>query len=233
MNTARCAWRSFDLLSGDGGDDRIFGDRVTTDSDPEGGDTLFGGSGNDIIYGSRGDDLIESGTGDDVIGVGDGIDFPGFDPVESDSIFGSVGDDTVFINGFRVNLEVHLGNGDDAYDSRFIHGRIHGTATIFGDNGDDVITLGGSGDQLYGGAGDDVLDGGNVMVDIKTRTRSAPASSEAADTLYGGLGDDTISLCEGHFGTGAAGADLFTADVFNPQPVSEGGAMWCGATTLW
>ena len=135
-----------------------------------------------------------------------------------------MGDDTVFIIGFRVNLEVHLGDGDDAHDSRFTHGRIHGTATIFGDNGDDVITSDGSGDQLYGGAGDDVPDGGNVMVDIMTRTMSAPASSKAADLLCGRIGDDIISLCEGHFGTGAAGADLFTADVFNPQPVSGGGA---------
>jgi Ca2+-binding RTX toxin-like protein len=148
-----------DIIFGQADDDSIYGDA--------GNDTIFGGTGSDTIYGGSETDLLYGEDGNDRISGGDANDF----------IFGQAGDDT--FNGDAGNDYLVGGSGIDT-----INGGI-GTDEIYGEDGNDIISgnedddfiFGQAGnDLIYGNAGNDYLVGGND-----------------SDTLYGGDGIDRLN----------------------------------------
>jgi hypothetical protein len=164
-----------------GGDDGRGGDDVICGG--YGDDTLLGGKGDDIVLGQEnrygpddeyyGDTIID-GPGDDLMDGGDdlGIDYVTFEQATSGItldqatgvVTGGSGNDTFtrigWISGTKYD-DVLKGSDNTSY--------------IDGDDGDDTITLGGGdnlawagdgddsvvgpADEIYGGAGDDYLDG--------------------------------------------------------------------------
>ncbi|MBX9778593.1 MAG: hypothetical protein K2Y71_29835 [Xanthobacteraceae bacterium] len=156
-----------DFLSGGGGNDRLFGE--------EGNDSLSGGSGNDLLDGGSGNDTLTGGAGADTLIGGDGFD-------------------TVSYASATTAVHVPLAGvgaiGDAQGDTYSGIDRIVGSQfgdTLIADDSGIVIDAGGGNDDLWGGAGLDVLNGGS-----------------GDDWLEGGLGLDIL--------TGGGGADYF---VFN------------------
>jgi autotransporter-associated beta strand protein len=130
------------------------------------------------IHGGDGDDLIQGGSGDDQL-FGEG---------GHDRIFGGAGNDT--LSG---------GVGNDQ-----LFGQV-GNDTLYGDDGDDLLDEGlGGGDRsgevnsLYGGSGNDVIQG-----------------SPGRDTVWGGVGNDVVS--------GGAGDDLIYGEAGNDRLYGDAG----------
>ncbi len=130
-----------DVISAEGGDDKVYGGLgEDTISGGEGNDLIFGGQGNDELYGDEGQDNIRGGLGDDTIYGGDGDDVL-HGKEGNDTIEGGAGNDRLFGNdGSNVLLG---GEGDDF---------------IFTGNGHGNTLDGGVGvDQYVGGIGTDTL----------------------------------------------------------------------------
>ena len=185
-------------LSGDAGDDAVFGS--------EGSDTLLGGEGNDRIATRGGADIAYGDAGDDV------LDLRGFGNKRAD---GGAGGDAVILGGTRSDwsaranedgtvslfreqaqpngasgVEVTIGEVESV---RFDDGLVRFPALIpglvLGTAGNDrlapasagfagaVVTTGA--DLLYGLGGDDYLDGG-----------------AGADEMWGGEGADTFVVAD-------------------------------------
>jgi hypothetical protein len=77
----------FDIINGNGGNDRLYGLGGNDKISGEGGnDTIYGGEGNDFILAGPGDDHVYGGPGNDTIVPGNGRDVidcgPGFDTVQ-------------------------------------------------------------------------------------------------------------------------------------------------------
>ncbi|WP_201722826.1 calcium-binding protein [Caulobacter sp. BP25] len=108
---------------------------------------------------------------------------------------------------FSDGSQLFIGGGDsDSYEPTADEAlRV---IAAFGGAGDDVLTGGDMGDRLVGGAGSDVLDGagGNDSLD----------GGDSGDTLFGGDGDDTL---EGGVGgdvlAGGSGADSLSGGTGN------------------
>lgn len=162
--------------------------------------TLIGGAGLDTLTGSRGDDFLIGAAGNDVLHGGEGVDaLQG--GAGNDSLDGGEGDDFV-IESANVNLTLTntslVGFGIDSLlsiekgsltggagnnklnASAFTQGYVYlfggaGNDTLQGSNGDDTLDGGIGNDALVGNAGDDVLVG-----------------HDGKDTLIGGAGDDSL-----------------------------------------
>jgi len=172
-----------DTLTGDDGDNWLWGDA--------GADVLDGGAGNDGLRGDAGDDVLNGGAGDDWLDGDEGADV----------LIGGAGDDRADYRRSDAGVNVNLGagtaqgghaEGDSLTGFERLYGSEHND-TLTGDDGDNLLEGDLGDDALNGGAGDDGLDGG-----------------EGDDALEGGAGDDTL---EGGAGadvlTGGAGADVF------------------------
>ncbi len=180
------------IISGDGDDDTIFGGPGDDSIQGSGGsDTLSGGEGNDTITGGDGGgESIEGGSGDDTITAGEGSDDTIFGGPGDDSIQGSGGNDTLV--GGEGNDTITGGNNDSLPGAG-------GGESISGGIGDDTITSGdGANDTIFGGPGDDSIQGsgGNDTIDggDGNDTIIGGGGSESID---GGSGDDTITSGEG------------------------------------
>ena len=161
-----------ELLTGDAGQDMVFG--AATD------DLLLGGAGMDLIVGGGGDDTLygdvavttadrgwtvqravitQGGTTRYEV-TGQNLTFftPGASSGDADSIYAGAGADWVFAGAGDDYIEA--GNDNDV---------------AFGEAGSDV---------LIGGAGDDVLSGDNAILVF--------GADEGADYLDGGAGNDTL-----------------------------------------
>jgi Ca2+-binding RTX toxin-like protein len=161
-----------DILTGGGGDDRIFagngGDSTLNGGDGRdqlfgnfGNDTLNGGNGNDRLFGGLGNDTLDGGFGNDFLdgGLGDDILIGGGG---NDQIFGSIGND--ILDGGGGNDTLNGGLGDDQLD---------------GGNGNDTLNASPGNDILLGGLGSDILVGGS----------NADTGDIEQDFLIGGLLD--------------------------------------------
>ena len=159
-----------DSLTGDGGDNRLFG--------YDGADTLRGGAGNDIMLGGAGSDAIDGGSGDDEI----------WGEAGADTLNGGLGSDMVrYLNAAAaVTVDLAAGTATDGFGftDRLIsieqaHGSqfddvLRGSAAanrIFGNDGNDVILGGGGADTLSGGNGADSYtfsggDGYDIVNDL-------------------------------------------------------------------
>lgn len=174
-----------DLILAGAGDDRIEG--------LPGNDVILAGGGNDTIFG---DNFIPNGAGPlpppynsgeflpgrNLILAGSGNDLVGAG-FGADTVFGGDGNDS--ITGYGVFFGSPAGSigviGADGPD------------LLFGGRGDDTIDGGGGADQIYGGADNDTIDGGRGI-----------------DRLCGGAGNDRLRGEEGADRlTGGAGADTF------------------------
>lgn len=201
-----------DAINGQNGDDIIHG--------WVGNDVLDGGNGADHIYGESGNDLIvagfdsvpnmvEGGYGDDSIYGANGADYlkgdDGNDYIDGqlgqDSIFGGKGDDTLLAgNDFSYNY-VEGGAGNDVlYGSNggdCLNGN-SGKDWIYGLGGDDAMDGGKDFDRLFGGDGNDDINGGG--------------DDDHTDLLYGEAGADTfhVEYKESHWWNIFGG--------YNPQP---------------
>ena len=170
-----------------------------------GDDVILGGLGDDFLSGRGGRDLIDGGAGDDVLAGGAGADI----------LFGGPGDDylfgdfdvwatpmrtwsvsPIFDSGSRL-IDVALGDvylGDNPPAAA--------ADTMFGGDGDDFLNGGNGNDRLYGDdgvdvlfgwRGDDMLDGGgDDDVLYGDSFGLLAAEFDGHDTLLGGAGSDTL-----------------------------------------
>jgi len=152
--------KKIDVIVGLGGNDII--------SSGEAADIVCGSGGDDQIYSLAANDRVDGGEGNDTVYAGDG----------DDRVWGNAGDDTI--------------NGEG------------GTDYLYGDAGNDTIYGGGAGgappvnpvasqgpsprgipgdsnNMIYGGVGDDTLNG-----------------AEGNDNIYGQAGNDTVFGAEGN-----------------------------------
>lgn len=173
-----------DYLDGGAGADLLLGDDDYI-SERGGDDTLLGGAGNDSIYGRGGDDLIEGGKGNDVI-------------------FASYGNDLVSYEhaggAVKVDLSTGIATGADGRDT------LDGVNGVIGSRFDDKLygynSTSGHPNSLYGGAGNDLLDGrdGDDLL----------SGGAGADSLTGGKGRDTLTGDGGNDALrGGGDADVF------------------------
>ncbi len=154
-----------------------------------GDDKYNGTDGDDLIYSLKGNDLITGGAGDDSIFLGDGFDRTADRTYENLETF-----DTELFEG---NDTIHGGaKGDFVYDSM-------GENYLYGDAGDDIV-IGvddasdyGTVDQLFGGFGDDTLNG------------------DDGDTMSGGEGTDAFQVSH------RASADAVTVTDFETGETIE------------
>ena len=167
-----------DSLSGDEGNDRIFGlQGEDTLNGGDGNDLLSGDGGKDTIFGQNGEDFIQGvedndrlfgGDGQDTILGGSGDDFIKGDN-ENDSIFGDTGNDV--LSGGLGDDDLSGGEDDDLIDGD------DGNDSISGGVGNDTLNGNNDDDMIEGDSGDDLLRGGS-----------------GNDTLAGGSGADTFRL---------------------------------------
>jgi len=157
-----------------------------------GNDTLTGTSSADQIFGFAGDDILSGGGGNDRLDGGTG----------ADTMFGGTGNDIYFVDDVGDSVVEYSGEGTDEVRTTLASltlGANVENLTFTGSGGftgtgnelNNVITGGASGDnlsggdgydQLYGGGGDDSLyggDGGDVL-----------SGGTGADHMEGGTGDD-------------------------------------------
>ena len=163
-------------------------------------------AGSDQLSGEAGANLIRGYAGDDVI-RGYGI---------NDSLFGGLGDDTIYAGGQQfgaIPISRYL-RGDEGNDQIYGAGGfddINGNAgndTAHGGDGDDWCVGGKDNDLLFGDAGGDVVWGnlGNDTLD----------GGDGDDQVRGGQGDDSVS--------GGAGNDFVSGDRGNDTVAGGNGA---------
>jgi Ca2+-binding RTX toxin-like protein len=221
-----------DYLDGGTGNDNIFGDDFYIDGEHHGKDVLVGGAGNDFAIGGGNDDVIYGGDGSDSL-VGDETIYEGETEIllegqyhGKDEIHGGVGADKIVGGGNDDVLYGDQGNdiiwGDSQFDSGqgIVHAGItapisggdywldkihHGQDQIFAGAGDDIVYGGGGSDTVYGGTGSDLIFG-----DEGDDTLYGGSGN---DILYGGAGEDTLHAGSGQdYMDGGAGEDTY---VFN------------------
>ncbi len=140
---------------------------------------------------------IDAGAGNDTVHASD----------RGDNVFGGTGNDTLY--GGRLDDWLLGGDGDDLLDAgaeigglggdgNYLDGGL-GNDLLRGREGSDWLEGGAGVDQLYGGAGDDILSGG----------------ADAGDQLRGGQGGDQYIVRLGD------GADIAEEDALN-APIAAG-----------
>jgi Ca2+-binding RTX toxin-like protein len=151
-----------DFLSGGAGDDLLFGE--------QGNDSLSGGSGNDRLDGGAGDDAMVGGAGADTF-IGGG----GFDTVSYASASTAV---SINVGGVSA---IGDAQGDTYSDIDKVVGSSFSDTFIADDSG--IAIDGGAGnDDIWGGAGIDVINGGTGDDWIE--------GGRGLDVLTGGTGND-------------------------------------------
>ena len=160
---------SDNLIYGGGGNDSLFGAEISSafsNGDHDGADTLIGGVGDDFYRVFDSDDVVieNQGEGHDII-----------------SVFGDVGgtytlaenvEELIYSPGGAIhnNIDVLIGNKLDNYIQTTYND------IVYGGLGNDTV-LGGSGNKLFGGMGDDLyrlLQDNNQIVEY---------SNEGVDTV--------------------------------------------------
>ena len=226
---------SNDTIYGGSGNDLIISRR--------GSDNVHGGLGDDWIFSGHGHDTVKAGDGDDLIfgaSGSDKLDGQG----GNDHIFGDRGlqkinghsrygpscgrihlDDLIF-NRENVPLLIY----PDWWKDSGIHTK-HGTPVTFDELGQHLLNqwvaspespeemfslrkFKGSGDYIYGGAGNDHINTGDG--------RNFAYGESGNDVIIGGKDDDLLRGGAGHdyvFG----GAEILTGDVFDQVQYYQGG----------
>lgn len=164
-------------LNGDFLNDRIYAGKT--------GSTLNGGRGNDELYGGKGDDQLNGEEGNDVLNGGAGHDRL-FDTYGDNKLYGGEGHDSLSSYSSGSNL-LDGGSGNDALSAG------NGNDTLIGGDGNDRLSIypqSGSSSStpkiyhIYGDAGQDTITLGS----------SYQAESTATINAFGGTGIDTFSV---------------------------------------
>jgi Ca2+-binding RTX toxin-like protein/GH24 family phage-related lysozyme (muramidase) len=193
----------------------------------DGNDRIYGGSGNDILYGDAGNDTFYAGDGDDTIYGGDGNDAI-YSQGGNNLLIGGAGADA--LNGFtgvatasyaasasgvNINLTTNVNSGGDAQGDS-----IAGVPSIIGSAFDDTIIGDGFSNNLYGGAGNDLLAGmgyggnrldGGEGIDTVSYASSAAVSVNLAITTAQGWGASGDIIVNVENLIGSAFADALSA----------------------
>nr|WP_322710474.1 DUF4347 domain-containing protein [Nostoc sp. ChiSLP03a]MDZ8211571.1 DUF4347 domain-containing protein [Nostoc sp. ChiSLP03a] len=169
-----------DRLYGNAGNDYLYGGNSDdTLNSGVGNDSLYGENGNDYFIGDAGNDYLYGGAGDDTLDGGNGIDYLN----ESSNVnfkltntqLSGLGNDTL-ISIEQVTLTG--GVSDNIFDaSGFSLGKVY----LYGGVGNDTLNGGAGNDYLYGGDGNDLLNGG-----------------AGNDYLYGQGGADIFVIASGN-----------------------------------
>ena len=179
-----------DTLDAGGGNDALDGEFGSFFQGQEGNDILHGGAGADVMtfFGSAGNDELIATPPDGSFSAGGFSD--AYTGIETFSLFGLPGDDTL-TGGNAADI---LGGGD----------------------GNDTLAGAGDEDSLDGGSGNDVLSGGpgNDLLSGENPTEAAPND----DQLDGGEGDDLLFPGQGSdVVTGGPGDDVIDEGLFGVE----------------
>ena len=159
--------------------------------------TISGLNGVDTITanGSVTSSLINGNNGNDVLNFGDG---GAADAYASATLVGGQGDDAITLNlaGSVAGTKINGQDGDDTITGA-VTGAFANSSTVFGGQGNDVITLGtvANGVIISGDLGNDTLSTLGVAGAVTIY------GGDGADSLTGGTVGDTLS--------GGAGVDSF------------------------
>ncbi|MGV8951881.1 MAG: M10 family metallopeptidase C-terminal domain-containing protein [Cypionkella sp.] len=188
---------------GDGGSDGLsgienligsaFGDQLTGSG---GNNSLSGGAGADTLLGLAGDDIIAGGAGNDVLDGGSGIDLLDYSGAAS---------------GVRAQLNTGTASNDGDGGSDTISGFEHLTGSAFndllvGDGGANIIRGGLGSDVIIAGAGNDTIYGGSGLGnELYGGAGDDLFILEANDTVveFAGEGVDTVEVKIGVYNLGA------------------------------
>ena len=215
-----------DYVAGGGGDDSITGDNAAFGSFVQGNDDLWGGAGNDRIAGDGqntgsgrcGNDTIHGDQGADLLYGDNGADLGASVVCGDDRIYANAGG--VAENGSPLGDELYgdahwlewsaRGGNDLLYGGDGL-----GQDTLIGDAADSatgVVVCGD--DQLYGGAGGDVLIGDATRLGESSQDHVTAGD----DQLYGGAGNDVlIGDARYHAMTSVVGDDRLDGGVGNDE----------------
>jgi Ca2+-binding RTX toxin-like protein len=195
------------IVQGTAGDDTLAPGYVDAQGDIIDGfdgldDVVQAGDGNDRVDAGAGNDSVDGGAGDDVLVAGAG----------ADTFQGGTGQDNLDASGAATGVAIDLSTGamsGDLVGDDLIAGGIEG---VIGSAFDDTLTGFDSFDptftnQLYGGAGNDLIDGrgGDDVLDGGTGN----------DSITGGTGNDQIA--------GGDDRDVITAQGNDSVDGGEGG----------
>lgn len=165
---------------------------VDYDSENDGNDVLYAGDGDDTAFGDGGDDAIFGGTGNDTLQGFSGNDYlSGGDG--DDKLLGDFGDERYDFGVGVVNWAPEA-LSDRSYDDVLDGGKgndsligFYGNDTLYGGDGDDWLEGDGHPDGIADGlrvGGDDYLDGGSGNDTL--------VGDDGNDTLLGGDGNDIL-----------------------------------------
>ncbi len=236
--TATGGYAQGDRLSGfEGAAGSEFADTLTGS---DAANVLKGGGGDDVLIGAAGNDTLRGDLGDDTLRGGAG----------ADSLAGGGGIDAVDYLGSSLGVTVNLvtgratggdADGDTLSDMEIVIGSnnadtlIGGSAAVslFGNDGDDVMTAGTENGYFDGGSGRDSLSyaalTSGVSVDLATELASSLALA-GSDTIIGiedVIGSSFADLLTGNAGDnllrGADGADTLVGGAGNDTLEGKGG----------
>lgn len=195
---------------GDGNDtiinDVISNDTIIFDSGISFDDVIISFSGNDMIFSLPGSGSITISNYDQGTGVSRDYFTFSESSVTMDWLTGGTG--STFISGTNNNDLITGGALGETINGRY------GRDVIYGGSGNDIIYAATSSQDefdsnfIYGGGGDDAIDGsyGDDYIDGGDGNDSI-SSGGGSDTLIGGIGDDIIGSYGGSSIYGGAGSD--------------------------
>lgn len=188
-----------DAITLGNGNNIVFGGSGIADS-ADSSDTLDIGNGSNLIYANGGDDAITIG----------GAAASGSTAATSSTVYGGAGNDSLIVDVAAVYTAlVYGGSGADNLNLS-AGGGVGGNQTIFGGNGEadstdgaDTIVTGTGSATIYGNAGNDTItltaDGagvtstGAVFAGLGDDSIDASATRDGSHTLIGNAGADTIN----------------------------------------
>lgn len=196
-------------------------------------DTIFGYGGNDLISGDNGGDTIYGGDGDDALfnhgALTDSYTDYLYGENGNDHLYVSTGDYANGGAGFDT-LYVYLMNATSGQTVNFSALWSGGTVSIaggsatameslyvvYGSNYADTITAGsvtGSAPMILGWGGGDTLYGGDGNDWIEGYSESGVGADTAVDYIYGNGGNDLVSGAIGDTIDGGSGTDALKLDL--------------------
>lgn len=156
-------------------------------------DSLKGDDGTNFIWGLGGTDDIDGGDGLDLVTPGDG----------NDSVDGGAGDggDILYVNDATAAATVDLAAGTTS-GAGIGTDSVGGFEHVVGSDFNDTITGDGQSNLLFGGLGDDTLNGaGDFDYAAYWFATGAVTANLQTNTSGGADGNDTFSNLEGLLGT--------------------------------
>ncbi|MBD2515725.1 M10 family metallopeptidase C-terminal domain-containing protein [Nostoc sp. FACHB-973] len=174
-------------LLGNGGNDSLYGGKSDDDLDGgNGNDQIFGGAGNDNLIGGLGDDLLNGEANTDTVSESGDVSFFLLNGV---TLIGNGTDTLVSIE--KLNLSG--GNSGNTLDvSSFT-----GTASLFGNAGNDILYGGLGADYINGGTDHDIIRQEATSSDFNFILKDNQLITERAEKLILVTVTDTLFSIEG------------------------------------